>query len=204
MAVNAFELFASLSLDKSDYDKGLDDAGNSASGLGDKIKGGLSAAAQAGTAALAAASAGVAALTKSSLDNYAEYEQLVGGVETLFGTEAQTVEEYANEVGLSMDQAAMSFEQYKERQDTVMQNASNAYKTAGMSANEYMETVTGFAASLNASLGEYAWQSANYADIAVTDMADNANKMGTSMESIKNAYAGFAKQNFTINLMSAA
>lgn len=79
-----------------------------------------------------------------------------------------------------------------------MQNASNAYKTAGMSANEYMNTVNGFAASLTSSLGEHEWQAANYADMIVTDMADNANKMGTSMEMIQNAYSGFAKQNYTM------
>ena len=137
-------------------------------------------------------------LGKQSIAGYADYEQLAGGVETLFGSSYKTVEEYAEGVGLSMDAAARTFEEYQKRQETVMKNANQAYKTAGMSANEYMETVTGFAASLNSSLGEYAWQSANYADSAIVQMSDNANKMGTSMESIVHAYQGFAKQNYTM------
>lgn len=137
-------------------------------------------------------------LGKQSIAGYADYEQLAGGVETLFGSSYKTVEEYAEGVGVSMDFAARTFEEYQNRQKTVMENANQAYKTAGMSANEYMETVTGFAASLNSSLGEYAWQSANYADSAVRAMSDNANKMGTDMASIVHAYQGFAKQNFTM------
>lgn len=135
---------------------------------------------------------------KEALNSYADYEQLTGGVETLFGNEYSSVEEYAKATGMSLQDAQASWEEYQSRQQTVLDNASNAYKTSGLSANEYMETVTGFAASLNASLGEYAWQSANYADMAVGDMADNANKMGSSMESVQNAYAGFAKGNFTM------
>lgn len=127
---------------------------------------------------IAAAAVGTAlvAVGKSSIEAFAEYEQLVGGVETLF----------------------------KESSDIVMGYAENAYKTAGLSANEYMNTVTSFSASLLQSLGNDTEKAAQQADLAVTDMADNANKMGTSMESIQNAYQGFAKQNFTINLMSAA
>ena len=109
-------------------------------------------------------------LGKQAISSYADYEQLVGGVETLFGESAKTVQEYAN----------------------------NAYKTAGLSANEYMETVTSFSASLLQSLGGDTKKSAKVADMAITDMADNANKMGTSMESIQNAYQGFAKQNYTM------
>jgi hypothetical protein len=154
-----------------------------------------------GKAMAGAAAAGTAAVTgmvKEAVSGFADYEQLVGGVETLFGSNYKTVEEYAKGVGVSMDFAADTFEDYQNRQETVLKNADNAYMTAGLSANDYMETVTGFAAALNSSLGEYAWQSANYADMAITDMADNANKMGSSMESIQNAYMGFSKQNFTM------
>ncbi len=129
-----------------------------------------------GAAAITAASAAVVALGKNIVENYAEYEQLVGGVETLFGESADVVMEYAN----------------------------NAFQTAGLSANQYMETVTSFSASLLQSLGGDTEEAARVADLAITDMADNANKMGTSMEMIQNAYQGFAKQNYTINLMSAA
>ena len=107
----------------------------------------------------------VAGLAKSALDSYADYEQLVGGVETLFGDSAKTVENYAN----------------------------NAYKTAGLSANEYMETVTSFSASLLQSLDGDTAKSAEVADMAITDMADNANKMGTSMSAIQTAYQRFRK-----------
>lgn len=148
--------------------------------------------------AVAAGSAAVAGVVKESTANFAEYEQLIGGVETLFGSSYDSIEEFIEATGFGADEAASAWEQYQNRQQTVLDNAANAYATAGMSANEYMNTVNGFAAALNNSLGEYAWQSANYADMAVGDMADNANKMGTSMEAVQNAYAGFSKGNFTM------
>lgn len=168
--MNLFDLYAKITLDDSEYNQKIETAGVSFSGLGDKLKSGLLTAAKVGGAAVGAASAGIAALTKTSIDNYAEYEQLVGGVETLFKTSSDVVQEYAN----------------------------NAYKTAGMSANEYMETVTSFSASLLQSLGGDTEAAAKYADQAITDMADNANKMGTDISMIQNAYQGFAKQNFTM------
>ena len=119
---------------------------------------------------LGVASTAVVALGKSAIGAYANYEQLVGGVETLF----------------------------KDSADTVIKNASRAYKTAGLSANDYMETVTSFSASLLQSLGGDTVKASEMADMAITDMSDNANKMGTSMEMIQNAYNGFAKQNFTM------
>lgn len=122
------------------------------------------------TAGIGAASAGVAALGTAAVKSYADYEQLVGGVDTLF----------------------------KESSSKVQQYADNAYKTAGLSANAYMETVTSFSASLLQSLGGDTAKAADAADQAIIDMADNANKMGTSMESIQNAYQGFAKQNYTM------
>lgn len=121
----------------------------------------------AGTTAMAM---GVGVMLKNSVEQYAEYEQLVGGVETLF----------------------------KDSSDKLMQYANNAYATAGLSANEYMDTVTSFSASLLQSLGGDTAKSADVANQAVTDMSDNVNKMGTSMEMIQNAYAGFAKSNFTM------
>lgn len=125
---------------------------------------------KASLAAIGAAATGITALTKSAVENYAEYEQLVGGVETLFKDSSAKVLEYAN----------------------------NAYKTAGLSANDYMETVTSFSASLLQSLGGDTEKAAEIGNMAVIDMADNANKMGSSMEAIQNAYAGFAKQNYTM------
>ena len=165
-----FDLYAKITLDTSGYENGLDNASGKASGFADKLKSGLATAAKVGAAALTAAATGMAALTKASIDQYAEYEQLVGGVDTLFKTASDKVQEYA----------------------------ANAYKTAGMSANEYMDTVTSFSASLLQSLGGDTEKAAQKADQAITDMADNANKMGTGMEMIQNAYQGFAKQNYTM------
>lgn len=200
--MDVLDLYAKISLDKSEYDKGLDEASEQSKGFGSKLASGLGSAvktvAKVGATAVAAGASAAAAITKQAVSSYADYEQLIGGVETLFGNTYNSVEEYAKATGISMDIAADKFEEYQNRSQTVLDNANNAYKTAGLSANEYMETVTSFAAALNASLGEYAWQSADYADTAISDMADNANKMGSSMESIQNAYMGFSKQNFTM------
>lgn len=121
-------------------------------------------------AGLSTATAGITAMAKNAISAYGDFEQLSGGVETLFKTSS----------------------------DAVMKNAEKAFKTAGLSANEYMETVTSFSASLIGSLGGDTEKAAKIADKAIVDMADNANKMGTSMEMIQNAYQGFAKQNYTM------
>lgn len=188
--MNLFELFVKIGVD--------DQASGKLSNLSSKLGNGLKTAAKIGTAAVTAAAAGITALTKAAVDNYAEYEQLIGGVETLYGAKYKTIEEYIEGTGAAAEYAEQTFAEYQKRQQAVLDNAANAYKTAGMSANEYMNTVNGFAASLTNSLGEYEWQAANYADMIVSDMADNANKMGTSMDMIQNAYAGFAKQNYTM------
>lgn len=133
-------------------------------------KSGLSAISKAMTGAIAAVGAGTTAIVKSSLDVVANMEQQVGGIETLFKNSA----------------------------DTVIANANRAYKTAGLSANAYMETATSFSASLLQSLSGDTAKAAAYADKAITDMSDNANKMGTNMQDIQNAYQGFAKQNYTM------
>ena len=155
--------------------RALEDAGDEAGEAGGKRAGGkfasaLGVAAKAAGAVVAAASTAVGAVVKNAAAGFADYEQLVGGVETLFGESADAVQSYA----------------------------ANAYKTAGLSANDYMETVTSFSASLLQSLGGDTAAAAQYADMAITDMSDNANKMGSSMESIQNAYAGFAKGNYTM------
>lgn len=137
---------------------------------GSKMKAVWSGVKVAAVAAAAAAVAAIGSIGKSAIQNYAEYEQLVGGVETLFKESADQVETYANE----------------------------AYRTAGLSANQYMEQATSFSASLLQSLGGDTKAAADYANTAMIDMADNANKMGTAIESIQNAYQGFAKQNYTM------
>lgn len=160
--MNLMDLFVKISVD--------DQASSQVETIGSKLKSGLATAAKVGAAAVAAAGTAIVAVGKQAIEQYAEYEQLVGGVETLF----------------------------KQSADTVMGYAENAYKTAGLSANEYMNTVTSFSASLLQSLGGDTEAAAKYADMAITDMSDNANKMGTSMEMIQNAYQGFAKQNYTM------
>lgn len=135
---------------------------------------------------------------KQSLEAYSNYEQLVGGVETLFGAGGKSLEEYAKSVGMSVDKAKGQYDKLMGAQSTVIENANNAYKTAGLSANEYMDTVTSFSASLIQSLGGDTAKAAEYANTAITDMSDNANKMGTDMSSLQNAYSGFAKGNYTM------
>lgn len=146
----------------------MDGAGQKTSLFGDMLKSNLFGdAIKSGIKALAS---GIKSLISSAVEGSGEYEQLVGGVETLFGSSA----------------------------NTVIKNAENAYKTAGLSANAYMETVTSFSASLLKSMGNDTEAAAKKADQALTDMSDNANKMGTDMQSIQNAYQGFAKQNYTM------
>lgn len=196
--MNLFNLFIKIGADTTGAEKGIDDVGKKTSSLGDKVSKGLGTTAKIIGKSVAAAAGAVSTLATMAVKSYGDYEQLVGGVETLYGTEISSIEEYAKSVGKAVSDVGDEYDAMMNRQDAVMENARNAYKTAGLSTNEYMETVTGFAASLTSSLGEYGWQAASYADMIVTDMADNANKMGTSMESIQNAYQGFAKQNYTM------
>lgn len=172
--MNVFELFASLSLDASGYEEGLDSAESKgkgfASGLGKTLGGAAKAVGAASVAAVGAAATGITSLTTQAVQAYGSYEQLVGGVNKIFGDSA----------------------------DQVMANADRAFTTAGMSANQYMETVTSFSASLIQSLGGDTVKAAEYADMAIADMSDNANTFGTDISSIQNAYQGFAKQNYTM------
>ena len=145
--MNLLDLFAKITLDTDEYEQGLDEAKDKSSQLGEALKNGLVKGAKLAAAALKEATAAIGALTKAALDQYGDYEQLVGGVETLFQDSDGKVQQYADE----------------------------AYKTAGLSANEYMETVTGFSASLLQSLDGDTARAADLADLAIRDMADNAN-----------------------------
>lgn len=182
--MDVFDLFAKISLDSSEYEKGLKNAKSSASGLTGLFgkvgsaastvgKGIFNVATNVAKVSVAATTAGataISALSGLAISSYADYEQLVGGVETLYKTSADKVQQYA----------------------------ADAYKTAGLSANEYMNTATTFAASLVSSLGGDTEQAAELANTAISDMSDNSNKMGTAMSSIQDAYNGFAKQNYTM------
>ncbi len=193
-----FDLVVKIGADVSDVNRGIEDTGKKTSALGEKIKSGLAAAGKAAVVGVTAAATAIGTIGTKAIQAYADYEQLVGGVETLFGAGGQSVEEYAASVGKSVDEVKRAYNDLITAQEGVMEDAANAYKTAGMSANEYMETVTSFAAALSANLGGDTMAAAEYARVAVTDMADNANKMGSSMESIQNAYQGFAKQNYSM------
>jgi len=173
--VDLFKLLGTITINNSEANKALDDTGDKGkeaeSKLGNafgSIGKGAIAVGKTIVAGLAAGGAAVGALVTTAIQSYAEYEQLVGGVDTLFKESSAKVQEYA----------------------------ANAYKTAGMSANEYMDTVTGFSASLLAGLDGDTAKAAEIANRAITDMSDNANKMGTDITLIQNAYQGFAKQNY--------
>lgn len=160
--MNLFDLFVRIGV--------KDEASDYISGLAGKLGSGISAAASVATAAVGVAVSGIAALTAGAIKNYAEYEQLVGGVDTLFKESSQRVQEYA----------------------------ANAFETAGVSANTYMETVTSFSASLLQSLGGDTQAAADLANQALTDMSDNANKMGTDMQIIINTYQSLARGNYAM------
>lgn len=168
--MNLFELCVKIGADVTDVNKGIDETGKKTSDLGEKIKSGLATVGKAAVVGVTAAATAIGTIGTKAIQAYADYEQLVGGVETLF----------------------------KDSQDKVMEYANNAYKTAGLSANEYMETVTSFSASLLQSLDGDTSAAAEKANLALTDMSDNANKMGSDMTLIQNAYQGFAKANYTM------
>lgn len=163
MATNVFDLYARLGLDSSAFEKGL----SSAKSL---IGNGIATAAKIGTAALTATTTAVAAVGTAAVKSYANYEQLAGGVEKLYGTAADKVKEYADQ----------------------------AYRTSSMSANQYMETATGFSAALIKSLGNDVDAAADMTDVAMRAISDNVNVFGSDMASVQNAFQGFAKENYTM------
>lgn len=172
-----FKLFGTIAIDNQDANAEIDkttgiaeDAKSKISGAFEKVGNAAVKVGKAVATGMAAAGAAVVGLVKQSIDAYADYEQLVGGVETLFKDSAREVLLYAD----------------------------RAFETAGISANNYMETVTSFSASLLQSLGGDTAKAAEMADMAIIDMADNANKMGSSISAIQVAYQGFAKQNYSM------
>lgn len=175
--MSIFNFEAILSLNSKQYEDGLADAEKKSSVFGEVLKANLVTkgidVALAGMKKLAGATVG---FVKDSVNAYGEFEQLAGGVETLFGDSA----------------------------NKVLKNADNAFKTAGMSANQYMETSIQSAAALINSVGNDQAAAADLMNISITDMSDNVNKMGTTMDAVQNAYRGFSRGNFTINLMSVA
>ncbi len=174
-------------------------AGTSAGG---KFSGFFGSAAKAGLAAvgagIAAASGAVVKVAKDAVAGFADFEQLTGGIETLFGTGGKGIEEYARELGVPIEKAVDGYREMMDVQELMMSNADNAFRTAGLSANEYMELAIQSGASMISSLDGDTQRAAELMDLAIVDMADNVNKMGSSMESVQNAYRGFSKGNFTM------
>lgn len=174
MSLNVFEIFAKIGLDTKEYEKGLKDSKSKLSGLGNSIKSGLATAAKVGlaatTAAVGVATTALVGLSKAAVSNYAQYEQLVGGVDKLYGDASKKVQEYADQ----------------------------AYKTSGLSANAYMETATSFSAALIKSLGGDVNKAADMTDVAMRAISDNVNVFGSDIASVQNAFMGFSKQNYTM------
>lgn len=184
MATDVFDLRARITLDTKGYEKGVEETKKSFHGLGSFLESagrgigktfsalatGAEKLAKASAVAIGAASTAITGLVKSSLDQYANYEQLVGGVDKIFGESSKKVQEYANQ----------------------------AFQTAGLSANEYMETVTSFSASLLQGLKGDTEKAADIANMAIKDMADNANTYGTDISQIQSNYQALAKQNYTL------
>lgn len=196
--MNVFDLFAKISLDTSEYKEKLSEVESKTSAIGSAVGTGLKATAAAVGATVIAAGGAIAKLTKSAVDNYAEYEQLAGGVSTLFGTNGKTLAEYAQSVGQTIDQAKGKYNELVQANDIVMKHAQDAWKTNQMSANEYLNTTMEFSASLIQSMGGDTKAAADKADLAISDMTDNVNKMGSTMRSVQDAYRGFSKQNYTM------
>lgn len=144
------------------------------------------------------AAAGLGAALGKALTEGAALEQSLGGIETLFGAGGQTIEQYAASVGKSVADVTEKYNSLMRSQETMIANADNAWKTAGVSANKYMKQVTSFSATLLQGLGGDTAAAAQYADKAIVQMSDNANKMGTDISSIQMAYQGFAKDNYTM------
>ena len=190
MEINLLDLMVKIGID--------DKATSGVEKVASKVKGAFGAIGRTAAAGVAAAATAVGALGSQALGMYASYEQNVGGIQKLFGNMGKSLEEYAALTGQSTDECAGKWQQLEQAQTTVLSNAGNAWQTAGMSANQYMEQVTGFSAALITSLGNDTNAAADYANMAMVDMSDNANTFGTDMQSLQWAYQGFAKQNYTM------
>lgn len=203
----AFEMAAILRLDKSQFDRELNGAENSAESGGSKIGNifsKLGTVGKVGLAALGASFAAVSAAVTKSIKEYADYEQLWGGVQKLYGTAGKSIEEYAKSVGKSVDDVRGEYGNLEKAQNLMLTQANNAYKTAGVSANQYMEQATSFSAALINSLNGDTVKAAQQTDVAMRAISDNFNTFGGDIDTISYSFQGFAKQNYTIKLMSVA
>lgn len=188
-----------------EYSEGLkggvkesEDAAGSAGGAFERLGGIAAGAAKLAAAGFVALTGAVVGVGSAALQAYSSYEQNIGGIQTLFGNAGQSLEDYAAQTGQSVNQAKAKWEELGATQEKAERLAWNAAARTGQSANSYMQQVTSFSASLISSLGGDTAKAVDYADRAMVDMSDNANKMGTNIEDIQNAYQGFAKQNYTM------
>lgn len=196
--MNVFDLSAKITLDTKEYDSKLSQAGGKLSALGGKIASGIGTAAKVGAAAVGAAATAVGALAMKSVSAYSEYEQMVGGVQKLYGNMGLSLEEYAQQQGKTTAEVRQQWQQLEDAQNKVLENAQNAYKTAGMSANQYMEIATSFSAALINSLNGDTIAAADATDKAMRAISDNWNTFGGDLGMIQGAFQGFAKQNYTM------
>ena len=179
-----------------------DEASGKVGGIASNITGGLGKAvagvAKIGAAATAAAAGAAVTIGTAAVNSYAEQEQLWGGVQKLYGAAGMSLEEYAQSVGQSVDEAKGKYDELRQAEGLVAQNAQQAFKTAGMSSNEYMETATQFSASLINSLSGDTVEAARQTDVAMRAISDNVNTFGSDMGSVSDAFKGFSKQNYTM------
>lgn len=202
--MDVFDLFAKLGLDSSEYESGLNRARGLASSVGGAISAGVTAVAGVTTAAVGAAATGVVNLTTQSVQAYAEYEQMVGGIGKIFGTAGQSFENFAAEFDGTIEEAQEAYERLEATQDLVLENANNAWRTAGLGVNEYMSTVTTLSGALLGSLDNNSALAAEYADRAIGDMSDIANTYGYTMDEVAQIYTSVSRGLYqTIDTLTA-
>ena len=192
--MNIFELCAKITADSSDFDSKIGGVSEGFSGLSAKAV----AVGNLISDAVEKAGSMIVDVAKQAVNGYADYEQLVGGVQKLYGNMGQSLEEYAAEHGGMTDEVKAQWQSLEDAQNLVLKNANEAYKNAGMSANEYMETATSFSAALISSLGGDTVKAAEQTEVAMEAISDNVNTFGSNMEDVTNAFKGFSKQNYTM------
>lgn len=192
--MDALSLVARLTLNSDDYNEKLGNASKSAGSFGQKISKGLSSAMKGLGVAITGAATAVGAFVKSSVEGYGEFEQLTGGIQKLYGNMGMSLTEYAESVGKPIQEVGEEYYKLQAAQDAVMANARQAFRTTGMSANQYMNNITGFSAALINSVGGDTLEAANLADMAMRDIADNANTFGKyTAEELAGVYQALAK-----------
>ena len=187
------ELVAKITLDQKGFDSGLDGAKSKLGTFADKAGKALRTVAKVTAKAVTAGAGAIVLLTKQATQAYAEYEQLSGGISTLFGTNELSLEQYAEKVGKTVDEVEDDYYKLYDSENLVLSNANEAWRTAGMSANQYMTTATAFAGTLLRSVNGDTQKAAEMTDKAIQQIADNANKMGTSIEYVQTTYTSLSR-----------